>query len=505
MKTVTKFDAYSGTGCIVLNWEKVKEADEYEVYRKDEKASYKKIKTVKDVSTWKDKTVKAGKGYTYYLVAKNSKETSKPSKEDYEFFMETPEVSFANHNPEDGILIRWNEIPAADGYRVRRKNANGMYDILAVVKDTQYLDKDVKHAVKYTYSIQAIHKIKDIIYSSLHPDYSSYYLKKSDIMLKADGNNAMISWTPDNKMSGQHIHWSSDKDFPSENRTAISVENNKDSQKAFKIPLGKKIYVRTQKYLYADGIRYWGPYSDVKSIKIEDSGIITTKRSSIPKSNRGDKYSAMINTVKGPTKFTAFRQGSFGSDTAGKWLSGSGCGVCSFLTAAAPFCDKFKNMTPKEFYNQIMAKKELGEISNSGSIGYGGMTKLLKKYGDIKTEVVQTYKYADAVKDIRTHLYSGRPVVITVRSQNFGSKKQTDKKYTNWAHFIALLGMTEDGKVIVADSALHNWSLDGSNQVRFKIGDLTDIVNHTKSITSPKSPTNYYTDSGSNGYMKIML
>lgn len=506
MKAVTSFDAYSGNTGIRLVWDLVKDARNYDIYKKaDGEKKFSLLKTVDDMFTgYTDKKVEAGKGYSYYIVAKDGNDVSKPSKTDYEFYMAVPQVDFANNNPPEGILITWTAIPKADGYRVW-KEINGKSQIVAVVKELQYLDKDVKHATRYKYSIQAIHKIGNITYSSLHPVKSSYFIKKSDIKIVSSGVNVKVIWSADFKMSGQHIHWSTDPDFPSDNRTAISIDNNKDTSKTFKAPAGKTIYVRTQKYLYVGDKRYWGAYSDVKKIKVLTEDNIFTYKSAIPIKNKGDSYSIKLNTKLGEKKVTAYRQGAWGIDAAGRWLKGSGCGVCSLLTATAPYVDKFKGMTPKGFYNGILAKKELGEISRTGSIGFGGMTKLLKKYSDVTTKVVQTYKYTDAVEDIRKHLYTGQPVIITVRSQNFNNNNKTDKKYTSWAHFIALLGMTEDGKVIVADSSLHNWSLGGSGQIRFKLGDLTDIVNHTQSISKPSSPSNYYTHSGSNGYMKIYI
>lgn len=502
IKPVEKFDAYSGQNGIVLNWSKSVGANKYDIYRKSDKDNkYKLIKTTGNVTSYADVNVKSGIGYTYYIVSANSKEKSKPSKEDYEYYVATPIVTFANNNLDNGIFIKWDKINGADSYRIIR-HSGLKSEIINTVKELYYLDKNVKHAVEYTYSIQAIHSAKGITYSSAHPKYKTYFIAKpTGVKVTSNGKAVTVSWDLDTKMSGQNIHWSTDKTFPKENRTSIMVENVKDKTKTFNVSTGT-IYVRTQKYLYKNGKRYWGAFSNVYTLKISVSNKITTKRSTIPKKNSGASYSVKLNTINGVNTFKCWTQGGFGTSEAGKWLRYHGCGVCAFMTATQPFIKKFSNMTPKSFYDTYLSKKRFGAISQSGSIGYGIMSTILKEEG-LKGVVVQKYSVESAVKDIKAHLLTGQPIVITVRSQSFGGNNKVDKKYTDYAHFITLLGMTEDGYVIAADSSKHLWSVDGTSQVRFKIGNLKDIVEHTKSFSNPSSVSNWYSNTGSNGYIKI--
>ena len=504
IKPVEKFDAYSGQNGIVLNWSKSVGASKYNIYRKSTKDDkYKLIKTTGNVTSYADVNVKSGIGYTYYIVSANSKETSKKSKEDYEYYVATPVVTFANNNPDNGILIQWEKINGADAYRVIKHNGTKA-TIIGTVEELYYLDKDVKHANEYTYSIQAIHPTKSVVYSSAHPKYKSFFIAKpTGVKITANGTTVTVSWNADSKMTGQNIHWTKDKSFQKTGRTSIMIENNKENSKSFVVPEGT-IYVRTQKYLYKNGKRYWGAFSDIVTLNIKKNGIVTNKRSVVPKKNSGDVYSLKINTILGETTYKCYRQGSFGTSEAGKWLAGHGCGVCAFVTAAQPFCKKLNNVTPKTFYEVFLKNKQYGDISHTGSIGYGIMSKFLKNEG-LRTEIVQSYTLDNAIKDITKHLKTGQPVVITVRSQAFLGDNKVDKKYTNYAHYIALLGITEDDKIIAADSSKHLWSLDGTSQTRFKIGDLKDILQHTKSFAKQPATTDWYTNSGSNGYIKIFI
>ena len=281
------------------------------------------------------------------------------------------------------------------------------------------------------------------------------------------------------------------------------VENTKEKSKTFTVKPGV-IYVRTQRYLYKNGKRYWGAFSDIYELKIKASTDIITERKSIPKKNNGSVYTQKINTIKGSTNFKCWSQGDFGSDEAGKWLRYHGCGTCAFVTAIQPFFPKYANITPKTFYTSIMKNtKKFGAISQGGSIGYAMMNTIVSEAGG-KTVICQNYTVDNAIKDIKAHLKTGQPVVITVRSRAFKGNNKIDKKYTSYAHYIALLGLTEDGNVIAADSSKHLWSLDGTGQVRFKIGNLRDILEHTQTYVNAK-PTIYYSNAGSNGYIKIYV
>lgn len=66
--------------------------------------------------------------------------------------------------------------------------------------------------------------------------------------------------------------------------------------------------------------------------------------------------------------------------------------------------------------------------------------------------------------------------------------------------------MTDNGYAIAADCGSDKpWSIGGEKQLRIKYGELQDIVDHSRPINNYKRPENWYTWSGSNGYMKIFI
>ena len=280
IKPVTKFDAHSGQKGIVLTWEKSLGANKYSIYRRqnNKETNFKLIKTVNNLSTYVDTTVKSGTGYTYYIISLNNKEQSNKSAEDYEYYLNAPVVTFANNNPAEGVLIQWEKVTGANGYRVI-KHTNSKAIVLTTTSSLSYLDKDVKHANEYSYSIQAIYPTKNITYSSAHPIYKTYFIAKpTGVKVSVKDDKITISWDLDTKMSGQNIHWTYDKSFKKEGRTSILIENVKEKSKTFTVKPGT-VYVRTQRYLYKNGKRYWGAFSDIYTLKITKTTTITTLRS----------------------------------------------------------------------------------------------------------------------------------------------------------------------------------------------------------------------------------
>lgn len=500
IKPVTKFDAYSGQKGIVLTWAKSAGANKYSIYRKqsNKDTAFKLIKNVSNVSTYTDISVKSGSGYTYYIISANEKEKSVKSTTDYEYYVATPVPTVSNLA--NGVYIKWNKVNGADGYRIIR-HVGTKATVLDTVTNLYYLDKSVKHLTTYEYSVQAIHKIKNITYSSAHPKFKTIFIEKAaNLKVSANALKVTATWTPDTKVTGYNIYWSTDSSFDKTKRSVISITNSKEKSKIFNASKAGTIYIKIQKYFEKSGKKYLGAFSNVSTLKVSASSIITTARTAIPKKNDGTSYAVKLNTIKGAKTFRCWSQGSFGIG----WLKGSGCGVCSFITAMQPLFSKYSTMTPKTFYTGVLQKKKFGAISKTGSIGYGMMKKLVEEAGG-KAVVVQKYTLDSAVKDIKNHLSTGQPIVITVRSQAFLGNNKVDKKYTSYAHYIALLGITNDGYVIAADSSKHPWSLDGSGQVRFKIGNLKNIVEHTCPLSNPAIPSTWYTGSGSNGYIKIYV
>lgn len=149
---------YSGN---YLEWKKVKYADFYRVYRKQDGGSWGKIADVTDLE-YLDKTAVRGEKYIYTVKAYDESLYSKYNKNGVELiylaapkFRGEPEVLADNQ-----IKISWNEVKGAEKYRVYRKSSvDSKYTRLATVKSDvlEYTDKTAKKdGVTYYYAVRAV-------------------------------------------------------------------------------------------------------------------------------------------------------------------------------------------------------------------------------------------------------------------------------------------------------------------------------------------------------------
>ena len=121
-----------------------------------------------------------------------------------------------------------------------------------------------------------------------------------------------------------------------------------------------------------------------------------------------------------------------------------------------------------------------------------GMTKVFEEYG-INHKYVYDFNTSTAVKEIAHNLQKGNPVIICVRSS-------PDKKWTEYAHIMLLIGLTDDGRAIICDSMNRSWS---ATDQRIKYEKVDELVKYMKS--TKKKPTDLYwsTGSGKDGYILV--
>ena len=100
-----------------------------------------------------------------------------------------------------------------------------------------------------------------------------------------------------------------------------------------------------------------------------------------------------------------------------------------------------------------------------------------------------------AYKDILDHLSKGMPVIVSLSKDNRAGKE--DKRYTNYAHYSLLIGVTSDGK--------KGYLLDSGAKLPRYI-DLLDLCDHipaTKNSPDYKPIWNGWTNAG--GYVKVEM
>lgn len=156
---------------VKVSWSKVKNADGYRVYMK-ENGKWKYIARVTS-NSYTRKGLETGKEYTFTVRA--YKKTSNGlvlSAFDKKGISGTPVLSAPTLKSAkrfaSGVTFRWNKTVGADGYVVYRKANNGHWVVVAKVKGTTYKDTKAKKGVKYTYTARAYRK------SSAGTVYSTY-------------------------------------------------------------------------------------------------------------------------------------------------------------------------------------------------------------------------------------------------------------------------------------------------------------------------------------------
>ncbi len=146
-------------GYISVTWNKITGAKGYVIYKKTGSGDFKKIATIDKASTvsYKDKSVKSGTKYTYYVKAVNGKTTSSYKASTALMFLKAVKLSSASSG-KTGITVKWGKVTSAKGYYVYRKTGSGSYKKIATVKSgstVKYLDKSAKKGKTYTYYVKA--------------------------------------------------------------------------------------------------------------------------------------------------------------------------------------------------------------------------------------------------------------------------------------------------------------------------------------------------------------
>ena len=242
--------------------------------------------------------------------------------------------------------------------------------------------------------------------------------------------------------------------------------------------------------------------------------VITTPYKTLPKDTDVNEYVVQINGAG--NKVLSYRVFSQGGNTQEAstlnvkkrtdYVAIHGCAVSSLTTVLSAHSKKYANYTPTKTYKKL-EKKVFGlrrwraNYSKSKSrqmpVSLYGITKILN-YCKIKARYVRTFRDASAVRTIENHLKKGKPVIIEVnnhRQTNGRFYRAYNQRWATTKHTMVLLGMTDTGKVIVADSAFRTWS--GSRQ-RIKFATMKNLV-HYMIPSKTTSYSCYYQSASSNG------
>ncbi len=170
-----KPDAVSGfrvkkrtANTITLSWNKVKNAQGYEIYRYEnhgKKRAGKEIITKNRVVTFTDKKLKSGTQYQYQIRAyyvKNGKRvySNYSTKISSITTLSAPKVKLKQEMKTGRVILTWKKVSGASGYEIyRAATKNGTYKKIATIKKnkavTTYKDKKSTRNTKYYYKVRA--------------------------------------------------------------------------------------------------------------------------------------------------------------------------------------------------------------------------------------------------------------------------------------------------------------------------------------------------------------
>ena len=147
------------TGKIVLEWEAVEGAEEYEVYRGNSDGGiFTKVQTVSD-TTWTDTSVEVGDLRYYRIRAVGGDKMSDFSRATSRWCILGRPVVTGTYNEENGeVVLTWDAIDGASGYQVYLYSANdGYYKSLATTEEAKFIHTSVEAGKTYRYKVTALY------------------------------------------------------------------------------------------------------------------------------------------------------------------------------------------------------------------------------------------------------------------------------------------------------------------------------------------------------------
>ncbi len=158
---VMKSAAVVSSTSIQVKWNSVSGAESYQLWRKTGDGKWKNIKSTTKTS-YKDTGLACGTTYSYAVKAVvGSKTTSRdPNGISLQAAPVAPTLTGLSTRGKTSLVLQWESVEGADGYRVYRKNDAGRW--VTVKKYTSalsYTDETVTYGTDYTYTVKAYTKV----------------------------------------------------------------------------------------------------------------------------------------------------------------------------------------------------------------------------------------------------------------------------------------------------------------------------------------------------------
>lgn len=234
---------------------------------------------------------------------------------------------------------------------------------------------------------------------------------------------------------------------------------------------------------------------------------IYTNMSVLPSSSKADRYTVTVNSYPSMRHYTVYKQSAaVNASSIKNYMPRHGCAASALATVMTGFG---KNVTPKRvtdkdgleytaFGREVWVRNykekysEKQKDDDSMPVSLYGMTVILNRHG-IRTEYIRRFEKETAARQITAHLKKGNPVIIEMKKG----------KWANSFHTMVLLGITNTGKAIIADSADRSVF---ANQQRVKyetVNNLLDDGMFSCTTSGAKSTNCYFSTAGGGGYILV--
>ncbi len=194
-------------GGILVDWNEVKGAQSYTVYRNEGRKNtvVARINNA-SVTSYKDTSVLQGIKYKYTVVAHNTGYKSAFEYKTAPIYVSTPKLKSAV-NANGYITVSWNHVFKADTYKVYKKTNNSDWVLLATVDaENNYLqDKAVDNGKVYTYTIRAVNN-GNLSGFDGYGVKSEYVSVPSNIKVFNRADKLCVSWNPVEKATKYFVY-----------------------------------------------------------------------------------------------------------------------------------------------------------------------------------------------------------------------------------------------------------------------------------------------------------
>ena len=233
------------------------------------------------------------------------------------------------------------------------------------------------------------------------------------------------------------------------------------------------------------------------SVQVTNPGNIVTPMSALPLSSIGDRFNVTVEGYETSRTYTVYRQ----KDQNSSYITSHGCAACSTATVLNGY--KGLGITPstvvkvteKNLFGTAWETNYNKKFSDQMPVSLYGISRILSAYG-INNQYVRSFSDAQALAEITQHLKTGNAVVIEVR------KVGSDNTWADSYHTMVLLGMTDTGKAIVADSVDRSPAIFG-NCKRIKYATVASLIPYMFSCRNTSSTSCYFTKLGGGGYILV--